>query len=304
MILTVTLNLAVDVTYHLEQIRWRETSRVDHVARRAGGKGVNVARVLHALGHETVVTGLAGGATGAAARVELETAGISDRTVSIAGTSRTTLVVVEADGGVTGFSERGPHVSEQEWRKMLERFGSLLAEADAAALAGSLPPGLPGDAYAQLIGLAAAAGVPVLLDADGAALAQGVAAGPAIVKINADELTGLCGGPDVLSGAVRLQAAGAQAVVVSEGERGLLALTPDGCWRAAPPRKLRGNPTGAGDAASAALLIGAVQGRSWPDRLSDAVALSAAAVRAPLAGSFDDEVYRSLDDVEVSELGR
>jgi tagatose 6-phosphate kinase len=304
MILTVTLNLAVDVTYHLERIRWRETSRVEDVARRAGGKGVNVARVLHALGHEAVVTGLAGGATGAAARAELETAGISDRTVSIAGTSRTTLIVVEADGGATGFSERGPPVSEPEWRRMLQRFGSLLAEAEAVALAGSLPPGVPSDAYAQLIGLTAAADVPVLLDAEGDALALGVAARPTMVKINADELAGLGSGPDVLGGATALQAAGAQAVVVSEGERGLLAVTPEGRWRAAPPQKLLGNPTGAGDAVSAALLEGAWHGRSWPERLSDAVALSAAAVRAPLAGSFDDDVYRSLRGVPVTDLGR
>jgi tagatose 6-phosphate kinase len=125
-----------------------------------------------------------------------------------------------------------------------------------------------------------------------------------MVKINADELAGLGSGPDVLGGATALQAAGAEAVVVSEGKRGLLAVTPEGRWRAAPPQKLLGNPTGAGDAVSAALLEGALHGRSWPERLSDAVALSAAAVRAPLAGSFDDDVYRSLRGVPVTDLGR
>jgi hypothetical protein len=114
MILTVTLNFAVDVTYHLERIRLRETSRVDPVARRAGGKGVNVARVLHALGHDAAVTGFAGGSTGAEARAELEAAGLTDLTVSIAEPSRTTLMVVEADGGATGFSEPGPRVSGEE----------------------------------------------------------------------------------------------------------------------------------------------------------------------------------------------
>jgi tagatose 6-phosphate kinase len=146
--------------------------------------------------------------------------------------------------------------------------------------------------------------VPVLLDAEGDALAQGVAARPTLVKINADELAGVVSGLDVVGGAARLQAAGAQAVIVSEGAGGLLAITEEGCWRAAPTRKLHGNPTGAGDAASAALIVGALRGSSWPERLADAAALSAAAVCAPLAGSFDTGVYRSLREVVVTELGR
>lgn len=304
MILTVTPNFAVDVTYHLERIRWRETRPVDTVARRAGGKGVNVARVLHALGHEVAVTGFAGGSTGAEARAELEAAGLTDLTVSIAEPSRTTLMVVEADGGATGFSEPGPHVSGEEWQRMLEQFRSLLGQAEAVVLAGSLPPGVPIDAYAQLILVAAEAGVPVLLDTSGDALTQGVAAGHALVKINAGELVGAGFGPDVVGGAVSLRAAGARAVVVSEGVGGLLAVTEEGRWRAAPPMKFQGNPTGAGDAASASLMLGELRGSSWPERLADAVALSAAAVCAPLAGSFDGGVYRSLREVVVSEVAR
>lgn len=303
MILTVTLNFAVDVTYHLDRVRWRETSRVDSVSRQAGGKGVNVARVLHALGHDAVVTGLAGGPTGEAARAELAAAGITDRTVAIEGSSRAALMIVEADGGATGFSEPGPPVTKDEWQRMLEQFGSLLDDAEAAVLAGSLPRGMRTDVYAQLVELARGAGVPVLLDADGDALMQGIASGPALVKINSDELAGVVPGGDVLAGAISLQAAGAGAVVVSEGERGLLAVTEKGSWRAAPPSKLHGNPTGAGDAASAALVVGMLRGSPWPELLADAGALSAAAVCAPLAGWFDPDVYRSLREVVVAEPG-
>jgi tagatose 6-phosphate kinase len=301
-ILTVTLNLAVDVTYHVERIRWQETSRVDDVARRAGGKGVNVARVLHQLGHEAVVTGLAGGVTGAAARAELADAGLEDQTVPMEGTSRTTLVVVEADGGVTGFSEPGPQVSAAEFQRLLQRFQSLLPRVDAVVLAGSLPPGVPVDAYARLVAGAVAAGRPVLLDAEGEALTHGVAAGPTLVKLNTHELAGVLAGRDSAAGAEMLRAAGAEAVVVSEGARGLVAVTPDGSWRAAPPSELRGNPTGAGDAASAALILGAMCRSPWPERLADAVALSAAAVRAPQAGSFDLVSYRSPGEIVVSGL--
>jgi tagatose 6-phosphate kinase len=295
-ILTVTLNFALDVTYGAPRVRWRSTNRVSVVGRRAGGKGVNVARVLHGLGRDAVVTGLAGGATGAAARGELERSGLIDATVSVRGESRVTIIVVERDGEVTGFSEPGPKVTAAEWARLLARFDQLLGTAEAVVLSGSLPPGVPLDAYAQLIAIAAGADVPVLLDAEAEALIRGVAAGPQLVKINASELEGFAPGLDVLSGAARLRAAGAGAVVVSDGPGGLLGLTESGAWRAVPPRVSGGNPTGAGDAAAAALVAGMVDSSPWPQRLSDAAALSAAAVTAPMAGSFDASAYRRLRD--------
>ncbi|MYQ47787.1 1-phosphofructokinase, partial [Streptomyces sp. SID4985] len=87
---------------------------------------------------------------------------------------------------------------------------------------------------------------------------------------------------------------GAHAVVASLGPEGLLAVTPEGHWRATPPAPLRGNPTGAGDAAVAGLLSGLVEHLPWPDRLTRAVALSAAAVLAPAAGEFDRAAYDEL----------
>ncbi|RNG03476.1 PfkB family carbohydrate kinase, partial [Streptomyces botrytidirepellens] len=95
---------------------------------------------------------------------------------------------------------------------------------------------------------------------------------------------------------------GARAVAASLGADGLLAITAQGAWRAAPPERLVGNPTGAGDAAVAGLLSGLVDEAPWPERMARAVALSAAAVRAPVAGEFDRALYAELlDRVEVTE---
>jgi len=106
-----------------------------------------------------------------------------------------------------------------------------------------------------------------------------------------------------VAGAEALRRAGAEAVVVSLGHHGLFACTPEGAWRAAPPERVAGNPTGAGDAAVAALAVGVAGGQPWPRRLANAVALSAAAVRAPLAGSFDAAAYRAyLEQVQVAPL--
>ena len=183
-------------------------------------------------------------------------------------------------------------MTEGEWRDFLGAYETVLGEASAVVLAGSLPPGLPADAYAQLCRRAAEAGIPAILDADGDALRAGLAGHPAVIKPNREELARVAGGEDQVAAADGLRAAGAGSVVVSAGVDGMIAVTPDGVWRAAPPERLAGNPTGAGDAAVAALTAGLVDGRAWPERLADAVALSAAAVGAPVAGGFDRELYR------------
>jgi tagatose 6-phosphate kinase len=303
MILTVTLNMAVDVTYGLDHIQWGRTNAVQPVGRRAGGKGVNVARTLQGLGREVMVAGLAGGRTGATARAELSTSGLVDATVEVAGESRTTLVVVEEKGEVTGFSEPGPQVTAEEWARLTATFTRLAGIADVVVLSGSLPPGVPVDAYAQLIAIADRARTPVVLDSHGEALAHGVSSGPAIVAVNADELRGVVSGDDVVGGAAQLLERGASAAVISMGAEGIVAVTDEGAWQAAPPEMLRGNPTGAGDAVSAAMAVGVLNRTPWPARLADAVALSAAAVCAPLAGSFDQAVYRRLlSEVAAEEL--
>ena len=129
--------------------------------------------------------------------------------------------------------------------------------------------------------------MPALLDTAGESLRLGAGAEPAIAKANRGELRS----EHVVAEAERLRLAGAKAVVVSLGEEGLVAVTDEGVLRAAPPETVSGNPIGAGDAASAALVAGLVAGTPWPERLADAAALSAAAVHAPVAGSFDAEAY-------------
>ncbi len=294
MILTVTLNLALDVTYHVDTFERGHTTRVGQVSRRAGGKGVNVGRVLHELGHQVAVTGLAGGHTGEAALAELRSAGLRDQLVEIDGQSRLTIVVVDREGEATGFSEPGPEVTEDEWQAARAQIEQLIGSASAVVVSGSLPPGVPSNAYQQLIYAANDAGVPALLDAEGEALALGVRAQPTVVKINRLELLRTTGQHEIEAGAQALRAGGAPVVIVTDGPAGLSCFTDDGVLRAAPPEVMTGNPTGAGDAASAALAAGLIRNAPWPERLADAAALSAAAVSAPQAGSFDHQVYERL----------
>ena len=295
MILAVTPNPALDVTYEIPRVRWHAASnRIRAVTRRAGGKGINVARVLHELGEDVAIAGLLGGLPGAAAREDMARSGLRDETVSIAGETRLTVFVVESSGEVTGLSEPGPQISRLEWKAMQDRCASLLTRASVMTLSGSLPPGAPADGLRRLIELAHDAGVPAILDSRDAALRHGVAGAPAVVKVNEEELEGYAGGAPLREAASRMRARGVGAVVVSRGVSGLVALTEEGNFAARPPRRLQGNPTGAGDAATAALAAGLKRGSRWPEMLAEAVALSAATVLHPLAGSFHADAYRQL----------
>lgn len=290
-VLTVTLNAALDVTYASAVFRWGEQNRVEEVHSRAGGKGVNVARVLAQLGVDCTVTGLAGGPTGRAIRKSLDAEGLESELVEIIADSRRTVVAVSrSTGEVTEFDERGPVVRFEEWLAFEARFEELVRRRRAVVLAGSLPPGLPADAYRHLSEAAARHGVPVVLDTSGPALPAGLAGRPSLVKPNAKELleasAGWEGSTEVVDAALELQRRGAQTVVVSLGPEGLLAVTPEGAWRATPPH-VSGNPVGAGDTVVAALVAGMLEGRPWPERLRRAAALSAAAVAHPVAGGFD-----------------
>ncbi|MFF1546942.1 1-phosphofructokinase family hexose kinase [Streptomyces sp. NPDC058291] len=296
MILTVTLNTALDLTYHVPALRPRASHRVSDVRERPGGKGLNVARVLAALGHEVTVTGFTGGATGRRVRELLTgTAGVTDALVPVAGATPRTIAVVDSGAGdTTRLNEPGPVIAPAEWSAFQEAYGGLLGDADAVALCGSLPPGVPVGAYALLVREARAAGVPVLLDTSGEPLRRGIAARPDIVKPNADELAELTGSHEPLRATQDARRRGARSVVASLGAGGLVATTPEGRWRATPPARARGNPTGAGDSVCAGLLSGLVEHLAWPDRLSRAVALSAATVPTPTAGEFDRAAYEAL----------
>jgi tagatose 6-phosphate kinase len=307
MILTVTLNMALDVTYEVPSVDWDGVNRVGAVHRRAGGKGVNVARVLAALGQEVLITGLAGGPTGRAIEEDLGAAGLPHALCAIAADSRTTLAVCES-GGAPGphpaaasedpaaggrrtalFNEPGPEVTAAELAGFVRRYTSLAADADVVVLSGSLPRGVPADIYATLAGIP---GAPVIVDADGEPLRHAPKGRPAVLKPNAEELARAVPGATPGEAAQALRGQGAESVIVSLGSAGLLAVTGEGTFRARMPYTVHGNPTGAGDALVAGLALDLA--RPWPERLRRAAALGAAAVAAPVAGAFDRDVYAAV----------
>ena len=309
MILAVTLNLALDVTYRVRRLEPGKAHTLELVGSQAGGKGVNVSRILKQLGVPTLSLGLVGGISGEAVVEEMTRAGLAHRLVRVPEETRRCMAVVEDDGRVTEVNEQGPEVPPEAWDEFVEAFEKLLNTKDVrvTVLSGSLPPGLPVDAYAILCRTSHLAGIPVALDSSGDALVEGIKAQPEIVKPNRKELLEALK-EDGISEPQRtepfepsrwvpvvyaLRAKGPQAVVASFGADGVLAVTEQGAWFARPER-VSGNPVGAGDAVTAALARAEAQGAKWPERIRDAAALSAAAVASTVAGSLNVSLYRDV----------
>jgi tagatose 6-phosphate kinase len=315
MILVVALNPALDITHHVAGADWAGVNRPLAVRTKSGGKGLNVARTLRALGLDVTVAGLAGGPAGEELQAGLEGTGIETALMPIAGHTRRTFAIVDTVRGRTAlFNEPGPAISGEEYRRFCVLYAARLASSAAVVISGSLPDGVPADAYAVLIATAAAAEVPVVLDSSGMALSLGAAAGPTLVKPNLAELAAAAGRslgsedePDLaaVDQAARSLAAGASTVVVSLGAHGAVAAGPGGSWRGMPPGPVAGNPTGAGDALVAGLAAGLVLRRQWPDSLRHAIALGTAAAGAAVAGEVSlDEYERLVPQVRLDRLAR
>lgn len=304
MIVAVTPNLALDITYTLDRLLVGTPMRVSDMRQRAGGKGVNVARVLHQMDVDVQAIAMCGGNNGKSVATELANAGLRHRLVTIAGETRRAVAVVDrSTGEATVFNEEGPVITGLEWSRLEAAVATALAEAEVLVISGSLSPGAPADGHARIVAASREAGVPAIVDANGQALLLAAQAGPDIVKPNRAELLEATGATDVASGAQALLDLGAGAVVVSLGADGAVAFSGSETWTARPGHPVQGNATGAGDAMVAALAIGIARGWQWNRRVREAVALSAAAVAHPQAGSFDEVSYARLRSaVEADEL--
>jgi tagatose 6-phosphate kinase len=224
-----------------------------------------------------------------------------------AGSRRTVSAFSTKDGITTGYNETGPQIEAAEWQQLTACFGDLARQARAVVLSGSLPAGLRADTYRTLAEIAASVAAQVFVDAHAGPMQAVLRARPALVKPNEHELAELAGlvvpvsVPAAIAAAGNLLARGAQSAVISLGPRGLLGVLPGSALLATPPTE-HGNPVGAGDAALAALVAGYLTGQPWPDRLRRAAAMSAAAVRQPVAGVVSaDDIAELEASIRVTE---
>ncbi|HEY9078038.1 MAG TPA: 1-phosphofructokinase [Anaerolineaceae bacterium] len=295
MIYTVTLNPVLDKTLTVPAITLNEVLRATAVQVDWGGKGLNVSRALLALGMESIVFGLAGGAVGQQIEEGMTHLGIATDFVHIAGETRTNVVVIDAQAKYhLKVNEPGPQVSRAELDALTAKIEQCARRGDTWVFCGSLPPGVPTDTYARLVNLVKAKGGRACLDTSGEALYLGCQAAPFLVKPNQEEIAQAVGMTvDDESSAKRavdhLLAMGIEMVALSLGAAGLLVATSSDAVRVIPPVLPILNPVGAGDAALAGILWALAQGMALPEiaRWGAATGTAAAMTAGTQVGSME-----------------
>lgn len=261
MITTVTLNAAIDKTYYLPRFPLGQVSRVHSVYAEPGGKGINVARVVHALGCPVVATGFLGGSNGGWIRRELDRQGLRHEFVSIGGESRLCLNMIdEASGESTEVLEPGPVITEEEMNELAGTVYRLAGQSAVVCFSGSLPRGVPADYYAQLIKLVKEAGAKAFLDTSGAALQGAIMAAPSLIKPNEDEMAQLLGttwhGEAVPQQQLEaLHANGIETISLSLGAGGSYTSHGGVGFRVQAPKLRAVNTVGCGDAYVAGMAV-------------------------------------------------
>lgn len=314
MIVTLTPNPAIDQTYRVPRLAPGASHRVEAPRRRAGGKGVNTAAVLAQTGVPHCCVSAVDTTVQTWWQDDLSHRGIRAATVPIAGSfrTRTSTAIVSDDGGATLLNETGAPIGSQGWQDVAEQVQSQLAGQPATSvltICGSLPPQAEGPLL-ELVRRARSAGHAVVVDGSGLWLRHVSTLGPELVKCNQQEAQASTGEQDPWLAATQLLADGAQGVLISLGADGVLLHLEAGTrtwhgrhprWRARPGRELHGNPTGAGDAATAAVAMTLTTAQPDPGPMLRAVvATSAAAVLQPVAGEVDPtDVQRLASGVLV-----
>ena len=311
MIITVTLNPAVDQTLILGQLTLGDTNRVRDSRVDPGGKGVNVSRVLRELGRESLASGLAPGSLGRFVEHSLLEQGILCDFVHTRGQTRTNVTITdEAAHETTLLSYRGPEVDPRHVRTLEGRLRRYLSAGDWLVIAGSLPPSVEPQEYVRLIDLGRQLGATTVLDADAEALTVGLTGRPDIVKCNHHEARRLLGRPldddaALLKAAEAMRELGAGTAIITAGRRGAVAVSDDGVWWAKPPRTVVVSTVGAGDSLLAGLLYKLEDGAGIEEALRFGTAAGAAAcLTAGTQLCKREDVERLLPEVRVERKRR
>jgi 1-phosphofructokinase family hexose kinase len=312
MIVTVTLNAAVDRTLTVPNFQLGQRHRASAALTLAGGKGLNVARALKTIGVPVVATGMAGGRTGTRIVEELQGEAILNDFVRIDGESRTSTAVADPTGTTyTEINEWGPAVTETELQILLRKLDYLAQGAELVVFAGSLPREVDPGFYGEAIRTLNRAGVHTVLDCDGEPLRLGVEAGPTIVSPNQWEAESLVGQElndeeDFQLALDRIREMGAQNVLITQETGCIALLREDGelrRYRASAPAIEPVSAVCAGDVLLAAFLAARQAGRPVEESLRLAVAAGAASVMELGAGRFDPRQAAKLQSsVTVTEL--
>ena len=310
MILTITLNPSVDIAYQLDTFHLDTVNRVENVQKTAGGKGLNVTRVLKQIGEDVVATGFIGGEIGSYVKKQLTRNDIKNSFVEIGSETRNCIAVLH-DGKQTEILEQGPTIQEHEALNFIEHLEIILNNVDVVVISGSLPKGLASNYYVEIVELCKKCGVAVVLDCSGEALKKVLESQqkPTVIKPNTEELSQLIGKEvtddiqelkSVLSGQLFQ---GIDWIVVSLGAKGAFAKHKDKFYRVRIPKIKVVNPVGSGDSTVAGIAAGLVHALPEAELLKNANVLGMLNAQEEQTGYVNLENAESLySQIEVEEV--
>jgi len=298
-IYTVTLNPALDRTLWVEKIRADDSNRIEREEKYAGGKGIDVSKVLTHLGIKNKALGFVGGFAGEELEGLLVNQGISCDFIPISGETRTDIIVYDiGTKSQTEFNAQGPMIQPYELMKIVHKI-ERIEHASIIVVSGSLPAGVHPEIYRRIIEISRAKGAKVFLDTDGEALKVGIQGLPDVIKPNIHELSRLVSEDlkemnEITSAARNVLAQGVDTVLVSLGAQGMLLVSHKEQYHAVPPRVDVINTVGAGDSAVAGFVYGMIKGKDLRDSLIFAVAAGTATTLRPGTALCEEEDFLKL----------
>ena len=308
MIYTITLNPALDRTLWIQKVRDDVSNRILEEKSFAGGKSVDVSKVLKNLGVDNIALGFVGGFAGRELEGRLLNEGIETDFVRVSGETRTNIIIHETGTGKQlAFNARGPEIKPDELMQFIEQLEKLPC-GEVVAIGGSIPLGVSPEIYRKIINLVKKCQAKVVLDVDGEALRQGIKALPNVIKPNIHELSELAGRElkgldDVVSAARSINQQGVEIVLVSMGAKGILLVSDGQQYLAVPPNVNVESTIGAGDSSVAGFVSGLVQGKDLKQCLIYAVAAgTATTLRQGTALCQKDDFERIVPQVKLSDL--
>ena len=309
MIATVTLNPSLDRTVTVEELVMDEANRWTSLRRDPGGKGINVSRVIHELGGETVAYGFIGGIDGETLKHLLQQQAVPFDFTPIKGEIRSNFIIADlATYHQTRIDAPGPHIMRHELQKLVQKVKHISPKPDFLVFAGSVPPAVPADIYRQLIEAAKNNGIKTVLDSDNKWLKEGIKAKPNVIKPNvheAEELLGkhLRSEAAIVKALKLLVDRGIEVAVISRGKDGLIAANGEMVLKAIPPQVEVRSTVGAGDSTIAGLVLKLNEGLGIDEACRWAVAAGTAAALTPGTELCRrEDVVKLLSKVKIKRL--
>ena len=308
MVYTITLNPALDRTLWVEKIQPDDANRIEQEQRYAGGKGIDVSKVLTTLGVINKALGFTGGFAGEELEGRLLNEGIGCDFIRISGETRTNIIVNDmSTGNQIVFSDKGPEIKPYELMQMIHKIEKL-EKPDIVVISGSLPPGVHPEIYRKIVEMAKGRGARVILDTDGDALKVGVQGFPDVIKPNLHELSRsvgmeLKGIDEIITAARGVRDKGIEIVLVSMGAKGILLVGEEEHCLASPPEVEVKNTVGAGDSAVAGFLYGLVKGKTLKEALIYAVAAGTGTTLGPgTALCQKDDFLKLVPEITMHDI--